>query len=398
MSITLTTVSSGYNLAAINANFQSLQTALNNNILWRNGSVAGESLMDRDLDMNGNNILNLATDLSQSGSLITVGQADARYVNVTGDVLEGAIDADGNSITGLPVSVNASDAVRKSELDAEALVRSSTDAYLQDQIIGEQDIPASERPVVQWHSNTLSTSFTVPDNMNAFSIGPQLIIEPGQTVTLGTNSVWNILGNAFSASALYDVKANNLTTSNGASTVSVATLAGLPARMTAEETKVQSVALGGTGATTAAAARTNLGAAASAGVTDASNAAAGAVGEVISSTVSSVSITTSNVSQNITSIVLTPGDWDITGAIEMVGSVGATSIFAGSSNTSATSQGFPYMLQLSNLTAATSAQRLPIPTVRRNISATTTIYLIATAVFASGTMTAQGYISARRMR
>jgi len=118
MSITLQTVSSGYNLSAINTNFQSLQTALNNNILWREGSVAGEAMMNRDLDMNGNSILNVDVDLNNPGSLLTVGVADSRYYNVSGDTLTGTMNVNGQTVTGVKTPLAFSEAVNKGYADA----------------------------------------------------------------------------------------------------------------------------------------------------------------------------------------------------------------------------------------------------------------------------------------
>lgn len=62
MSIELDDVSSGYNISVINSNFQKLEDTLNQNLVWRAGNVAGETLMNRDLDMNGNSILNADID------------------------------------------------------------------------------------------------------------------------------------------------------------------------------------------------------------------------------------------------------------------------------------------------------------------------------------------------
>ncbi len=67
MSIELDNVSSGYNLSTINSNFQKVETYINDSLLHRKGSVSGETLMQRDLDMNGNKILNADID----GSSIT---------------------------------------------------------------------------------------------------------------------------------------------------------------------------------------------------------------------------------------------------------------------------------------------------------------------------------------
>jgi hypothetical protein len=59
MAITLTNVTSGYNTSTINANFQNLETYINNILLSRaDTGVAGEGMMGRDLDMNGFRILN----------------------------------------------------------------------------------------------------------------------------------------------------------------------------------------------------------------------------------------------------------------------------------------------------------------------------------------------------
>lgn len=67
MSIELDDVTSGYNLSVINSNFQKVETYINSTLLHRNGSVAGEAKMGRDLDMDGNTILNANID----GSSIT---------------------------------------------------------------------------------------------------------------------------------------------------------------------------------------------------------------------------------------------------------------------------------------------------------------------------------------
>lgn len=64
MSIELTSITSGYNLSAINTNFETIETYINGSLLARKGNVAGETLMERDLDMNGFAILNADVDVS----------------------------------------------------------------------------------------------------------------------------------------------------------------------------------------------------------------------------------------------------------------------------------------------------------------------------------------------
>lgn len=143
------------------------------------------------------------------------------------------------------------------------------------------------------------------------------------------------------------------------------------------------------------------------GVTDASNATAGNVGEVISGKVlaaSAISLTTATPA-NVTSISLTAGDWDVTGIVIFVAAATTTisAIASGINTTSATfvtdtsDNGYPYTNISATLTTA-STNRLGIPRWRINVNSTTTVYLIGQASFATSTMTAYGSIVARRMR
>lgn len=279
MSVTLQTVSSGYNLSAINDNFQSLQAALNNNILWRTGSVAGEAKMSRDLDMDGNSILNIGVDLENPESLLTLEAADLRYYNIVGDVLEGPLDAGAYRLTNLGTPVASSDAARKGELDSEALYRQNADANLQAQISETDPLMASAFSEISWHGQEIENSVTIPDNKNAWSFGPQITIEPGQLVTIGNNSTWTIANGQVFEGIGYDIKADTITNTNGVSKTvanlvqqadlssinaqvasNTSGVSSLTTRISAEENKVQSVALGGTGSTTAPAALVSLGA------------------------------------------------------------------------------------------------------------------------------------------
>lgn len=67
------------------------------------------------------------------------------------------------------------------------------DANLQAQIAGLADVPATERPIIQWHGQTLDNSVAIPANMNAFSAGPTVGISPGQSVTIGEGSFWTVM-------------------------------------------------------------------------------------------------------------------------------------------------------------------------------------------------------------
>ena len=133
------------------------------------------------------------------------------------------------------------------------------------------------------------------------------------------------------------------------------------------------------------------------GVTDASNAASGYVGELISSVIlsgSAVSIT-SAVIYDLTSISLTAGDWDVYGNVSAAGTVLASSIGVWISLSSVTVPD----RALFNITTQTVNPNigLPAPYFRASVSTTTTIYLSAAATF-TGTGTSQGGLYARRIR
>ncbi|MCS3423450.1 hypothetical protein M2403_002051 [Rahnella sp. BIGb0603] len=133
------------------------------------------------------------------------------------------------------------------------------------------------------------------------------------------------------------------------------------------------------------------------GVTDASSASTGEVGEVIQVTTTATA-NASSAAVNAAQITLTAGDWDVGAVIKLNSSSAPYSVFvAGLNTSSATQPSFPNAVQL-NLPTSATTQQAPVPSVRFNVSASTTIYLVALAVFASGTSTVDGYIRARRIR
>jgi len=137
------------------------------------------------------------------------------------------------------------------------------------------------------------------------------------------------------------------------------------------------------------------------GTTAGGNAAAGYVGEVISSNIpgaSAVAIT-SGVSQNLTSISLTAGDWDICGNVNF--SASAYNLIQGYVWISATSATLPDV-SLYNVYSGAAAFEIFLgmnaPYVRASISSTTTYYISGNASFSVGTANMCGTISARRVR
>ena len=137
------------------------------------------------------------------------------------------------------------------------------------------------------------------------------------------------------------------------------------------------------------------------------SASAGQLGEYISSSVlsgSAVALTSPNTS-NITSISLTAGDWDVraVGWFTSGGAATPSSMFVGISTTSAT---LPTAGAECNEAGFHNQSALPanafggyqVGPMRLSLSGTTTVYLVANSLFSGGTLSAYGFIGARRVR
>jgi hypothetical protein len=140
------------------------------------------------------------------------------------------------------------------------------------------------------------------------------------------------------------------------------------------------------------------------GTIAADNAAAGNIGEQLSTSQATAVSLTTNVTVNIATLVLTPGDWAVSGVIVFTPSQAPTALAAAIGTTSATlptaaqiAAGTGNMTQY-RLTFGNATQTMQAGVVRVNVSAPTTVYLMAQGTFSGGTLTATGYISARRVR
>lgn len=129
------------------------------------------------------------------------------------------------------------------------------------------------------------------------------------------------------------------------------------------------------------------------------NAPAGAIGEFTSSNIpvgSAVSLTT-NTAADITSLSLTAGDWEVSGNVIFAvgGGTTTTEVLGWTSSTSATVPTAPNEGQFA---FSSSPAGLTLGNKRYSLSGTTTVYLSVRGVFAVSTMTAYGYLRARRAR
>ena len=124
------------------------------------------------------------------------------------------------------------------------------------------------------------------------------------------------------------------------------------------------------------------------GVTDGSDAAAGDVGEYLSAS-AGVALSSAVVA-NVASLSLTAGDWDVSGNVGFVAGSGTHSFFAAGIG------GIDTYLA-ATFSAAAINQALSTATRRYNVTAATTVWVVAEAQF-TGVMSATGSIRARRMR
>jgi hypothetical protein len=143
------------------------------------------------------------------------------------------------------------------------------------------------------------------------------------------------------------------------------------------------------------------------GVTDGSDAAPGKIGEVISgSNFAGIALTTA-VPLNVTTITLTPGDWNVGGVVIFAPvSTGPNSVIAALSQTAASlpsdndvATGKAIMQQIwASSMPAGKTQTTPTSLIRVNTTTSKPVYLVAQATFGGGSVTVTGYVSARRIR
>lgn len=135
------------------------------------------------------------------------------------------------------------------------------------------------------------------------------------------------------------------------------------------------------------------------------NATPGSIGEYISGTVAAPGITlTSNVTAQITFLVLGAGDWDVGGHVAIHVAAEAT-VLQGWASQSATAVNTAIPTNTDNRTILVNGSGAPIgaifpvPTIRVNSSAPSTfINFCANAIFSGGLTTASGTVWARRAR
>ncbi len=132
------------------------------------------------------------------------------------------------------------------------------------------------------------------------------------------------------------------------------------------------------------------------------SAAAGNIGEYMESVVASVASAGSGTFGDLTSLTLTPGDWDITGSCYFSGGTGYTVWQLGISATSGNSTAGLVLGSnrfVEDLTSGVSLeQNLYVPAYRVSIAASTVYYLKFAQTNSGGSAVGSGRLSARRVR
>ena len=139
-----------------------------------------DATIDGNLYVNGKAEV---TDSDQSvpDSVVNFREGDDRYK----EPLESEVIERKQEDSNIRDELRSEDSSIRSEFGA-------ADANIQSQLAGEVPLEASAFSPISWHDPIIENSVTIPENKNAWSFGPTINIDAGQTITLGLNSFWTI--------------------------------------------------------------------------------------------------------------------------------------------------------------------------------------------------------------
>lgn len=110
------------------------------------------------------------------------------------------LDMNGYQIQNLGAATNSAGAASLGQVqDLDAAVTAAyqaADVSLQAQINGTTPPLASAFSPISWHGQEITNSIVIPDNVNAWSFGPEITITEGAEITIGTGSYWTIAAGA----------------------------------------------------------------------------------------------------------------------------------------------------------------------------------------------------------
>lgn len=339
------------------------------------------------------------------GQILTAAQLNAAFANVlatSGGTLTGPLTVQGNTVVN-NLTVNGIFTAPG------ALSPSSLAPQIPNSVIGNVSSNTQSPGVVGLPSCASNTNaliytngagFTCNTNINASTLGGQIFAAPGPIgSSVASSGVFTTLiaSSGINSTAIGATTASTgaFTTLSASSTVSgtgFSTYLGSPPAIgTTTPASGAFTSLGATGLITP---QPTIGIK---GTTTNDSPAAGSIGEFVSSLTGSAVTLTTTVVANITSISLTAGDWDVSGNIQFLPAGTGGTYAASISTTSATRPSWQQESLLIVSEGAASAKQMPTPVVRISISTTTIVYLVGYAGFSS-TMTANGFIRARRVR
>lgn len=254
-----------------------------------------------------------------------------------------------------------------------------------------------------------STSFSV-NGVGVINSGSTSPANSGTLNLFGSSSGQSVIGVGSSGNLFLNTATNNAIVFNDGSNGSTLVLASIGAAI-ANQIAIVPAAAGIAPVVSCSGTDTNItnsiqgkgtGGVNIKGQTAATNAPAGYVGEYISASQTTPQNLTTGTSINLTSITLTPGDWEVWGSVGftpagstvMIVSFGCISL-SSASMTPAEANAGP---SISGTTGTGVSIYFSLTPNRINVSSNTTVFLNSQGVFTTSTCTSTGFIKARRIR
>jgi len=392
--ITLPTITNAQNISLINDNFDKIETALNEDVLYRDNPIGEPNQLNNDLDANGNDVFNVqmldTAVLKINGQFVQPSEvATSESLKIANNLNDVADVAASRANLGLGNVNNTSDANKPISIAQQAAL---------DLKLNITDAATIYAPIA---SPTFTGSATAPDysivgapatarrlHFKTNTLDRWQVVAEG-TAEGGANAGSNFIISRFNDAGAFIDSPFSILRSTGVTTLFQAVIG------------AGSSFAGSVAATTITASSTITPSqtAGIVGTTAANNANAGSVGEFISNSATGVALT-SGITANITSISLTAGDWDVHGVVQFApaGTTTVGGILSGLSSTSATIGAVGTFQQGTATYTAGGAQAMTTPTARFTLASTTTIFLVANTFFSVSTMAANGFLRARRVR